>query len=81
MSRILKYIIPEDPPSPILFSDCYTHQNMANGQKIFSAGFCTIEYANNKFQVQCFGESKSLNVKSETDDWVLLEMMLNDNRY
>lgn len=69
--RKIKYII-IDGYTPILFADHLIHSDVAakHGGEVTGAGFCHIggkdEYGNPQFV--CYGESVSLNVRSQPSD-------------
>ncbi len=68
----MKYVI-MDGAFPRLFTECEQHIDVArrsNGAT--SAGFCHIVNGN----VEVFGESISLNLKSHPDDAFLIQKML-----
>jgi len=54
----------------VLFSDAVTHSEVASqlGGKVLSAGFAHIDADN----IQCHGESISLNLRSDPQDSTLL---------
>lgn len=74
-----KYIVVENDfvksPSIIIFPSNISHKNMSDAlkrirfNKVISAGFI------DDF-MQCYGESQTLNLKSRTEDTVLLHKML-----
>ena len=69
----MKYIVFIDN-SAILFGDHLSHDFMANGRPVKSAGRCCIETGRNSFDdviikhCSCFGESTTLGVKADLDD-------------
>lgn len=67
MNRIIKYIISE-AGIPVLFSCDLVHDEVLK-TGCLSAGFLVLKYDAVKrlFLVRCFGESKSLNLKSRLD--------------
>jgi hypothetical protein len=75
-SKRIKYVI-YNYSMPILISMGLNHKDVNIGG-ITSAGFCTIEVIDNKFVVTCFGESTSLDIKSDPEfDKHNIEYMLN----
>lgn len=75
----MKYIIFQDGGS-IIFSENVSHKSMANNKPVLSVGFCRIEtYRNNnddiRAHISCWGESTSLDVKSNPYDHEDLEKM------
>ena len=78
MTTILKYII-NVSNVPVLFGRDILHNSL--GQEIKSAGFLMISYdsINARVVVKCFGESTSLNIKSNPiEDNKLIENFFND---
>lgn len=75
---ILKYII-GNTNIPIIFSCDIIHNTVM--QKANSAGFLIVQYdkVSDKFLVVCYGNSSSLNLKSEDGDKFILENYLNNN--
>jgi len=75
MSKEMKYIVCHGV-CPILFSAAQKHSEFKHFNPE-SAGFCRI---NNKdrYQVSCYGESVSLNLKSRSRDEILISNMLNE---
>lgn len=75
--QLYKYIIVDG--GAILFPEAVVHIQVAHGfmelkQKVYSAGFCVIEYSGNgDVKVECHGESTSLNLESQplTDSRVI----------
>ena len=67
MNRIIKYIISEGG-IPVLFSCDLIHDEVLNSGCV-SAGFLVLRYDSVKalFVVRCFGESKSLKLKSRLE--------------
>lgn len=59
----MKYIMLDY--GPVIFSEGYTHAEMAAGREVSSAGFVTIN-ENGKFYA--YGESFSLGIKSNPRD-------------
>lgn len=78
--KILKYIINEQK-IPIIFSKNITHNEVLSSG--ISAGFLILNFDPNykKFQVKCYGESTSLNIKKLNDDEALIENFLNNQFY
>lgn len=77
MIAIFKYIINANN-MPILFSKDILHNTIGHEAK--SAGFLIVDYDHNKerFVVKCFGESTTLNIKSNPiEDKIIIEMLLN----
>jgi isocitrate dehydrogenase len=76
--KILKYII-TDKKEPVIFSSNIQHDAIL--KTCISAGFLIVKYdvVNDKFIAKCFGESDSLNLKSETKDILVIENYLNDS--
>lgn len=75
---ILKYII-TDKEIPVIFSTEIQHNTVL--QTGISAGFLIIIYdkENKKFTSRCFGESSSLNLKSELTDVLVVDNYLNNS--
>ena len=75
-----KYIILKEHNTPIIFEDVLSHQQMARGKEVSSAGFVQI-FADAEDKgtvgVTCFGESTSLKVKSdpENDEMSIIRML------
>ena len=66
-------------PTPILFPEHVSHNDVAfsilerfPGYKVLSAGFCSI----GQYGVNCWGESISLKVKSDPNDFKYVQMMI-----
>ena len=76
--KVLKYVIGEKN-IPIIFSSEIIHNTVVSNAN--SAGFLIVEYDNilNKFKAMCYGESSSLNIKSELGDKILIENYLNNH--
>jgi hypothetical protein len=73
--NILKYIINEEK-IPVIFSAKLLHQDIL--QKGISAGFLILNYDldTNIFDVKCFGESTSMNLKvAEADESIISEYL------
>lgn len=80
--RKFKYVIADN--IPILFFMGIEHKDVARGLKITSAGFCDVWYDEliRVWKAKCYGESISLNMKSNPDvDTYLLEMVLNSEHF
>lgn len=66
---VVKYIIIDENKSPILFGKLVIHSDVAKPfDTIKSAGFCKISFQNNKLKIKCFGESSTLNIKSNPEE-------------
>ena len=65
----LKYIILKSG-SPILFGDASKHSEVARKENVQSAGFCFIQFKEDKdaYDITCFGESTSLGIKSNPEE-------------
>lgn len=75
--KILKYIITKDH-EPILFSKNILHNDIC--KNAIRAGFLIIFINKNQFKcrVSCFGESTTLQLKSDkTKDRLIIETFLN----
>lgn len=77
----MKYIVFENGDA-IIFADSMDHKFTANDRPVRSAGFCQIETFRNQFddiraKIACYGESLSLNKKSQPDDHLILERIWN----
>lgn len=83
----LKYVI-IDECKPVLFSESQRHVEFKRFGNITSAGFCdfaevptprdrTDIWTDTMFSVNVWGESISLNLKSDSRDARLIENMLN----
>ena len=59
-----KYVIANG--LPIIFWEGTSHDEVAKGQKVTSAGFCFISFdaEQEEWVAKCFGESISLGIKS-----------------
>lgn len=80
--RRFKYVIADY--IPILFFMGIEHKDVARGLKVTSAGFCDVWYDEmiKVWKAKCFGESISLNMKSDPiEDTLLLEHVLNSQHY
>jgi hypothetical protein len=65
---LLKYIIIEKNDIPIIFPLDVFHSDVSlNLGTIKSAGFCILNLKCHEIDVKCFGESTSLNIKSNSD--------------
>lgn len=80
----LKYIIASHPnysslSAPILFGELHKHSEVAMGFKVTSAGFVDITVDTHGVSTAtCFGESVSLNIKSDPiEDKIKIERLLN----
>lgn len=81
----LKYVV-FDHALPIVFGEYFSHNEIyvKNGAIPTSAGFCFVKHVNvlidgnivSTVQVECFGESKSLNLKPKASDCKLLTKTL-----
>jgi hypothetical protein len=76
--KILKYVI-DNKNIPVIFSVDIIHNTILNNAN--SAGFVIVEFDKtlNKFIAHCYGESTSLNVKSQKDDKLVIENYLNNH--
>jgi hypothetical protein len=63
---ICKYIILKEKNTIILFpNNAISHEQIAkNLGEVISAGFCFINVNNRNIKVKCFGNSSSLQIKS-----------------
>ena len=79
----MKYIITKKYQAPILFSPVFSHNEIAERHvEILSAGFAQITADNRKVDVCCFGESISLNIKSNPEvDAKLIKKMIDPYNY
>lgn len=75
--NILKYVVGHNK-IPILFSKDILHSDVM--KDAISAGFLIVKFdsINSKYSVNCFGESTSLNIKSDDGDQYLIENYLNN---
>lgn len=79
----LKYVMFEDRnlgPVPLVFPTVLVHADVARryGGKVVSAGFVQVsEDALGRPEFHCYGESISLNVKSDPKDSKILNMQAN----
>ncbi len=60
---MMKYIMLEG--GPVIFTEAYTHIEMAAGRRVLSAGFVRLD-SDGKFFT--YGESFSLGIKSDPED-------------
>lgn len=75
IGKKFKYII-IDGTYPMICSEANTHQELAAGRKVTSAGFARIDATANSgpdgddadLDVDCWGESASLNIESKGAD-------------
>ncbi len=85
-----KYVIIGESKS-ILFGEYFQHSEFSHMGKITSAGFCSIDKIKTDFvkypsltccemtEVYCYGESLSLNIKSNPElDQRLIQRLFND---
>lgn len=75
--KIFKYVITQEN-EPIIFSKNILHNKISNN--VISAGFLIlfIDIEKNKHKVICYGESTTLNVKSNINlDKNIIESFLN----
>lgn len=75
--KVLKYVITKDN-EPVLFSKNILHNTIS--KNIISAGFLIlfVDINTNKYRVKCFGESTTLNLKSDIlKDKLIIESFLN----
>jgi hypothetical protein len=78
MRKVLKYVINQND-IPILFSTDILHSDILQEAK--SAGFLSVKFVGKKrkYVVKCFGESTSLNLKSDVKhDEVIIEKLFNE---
>lgn len=75
-SKKIKYVI-FDTSKVILFTLGQQHGDFGY-LKPTSAGFCNIWFENEKFDVSCYGESVSLNLKPAVTDEQVIRSMLNE---
>lgn len=75
MSKEMKYVIVDDS-CPILFSLGQRHGDFGR-MRPSSAGKCRIYFENDKFKVDCYGESIDLKLKPDEHDSRMIELMLN----
>ena len=71
----MKYIILEDFDSPIIFPDILSHNDMAAGRPVKSAGFCSLQHGDEYF-ADCWGKSVSLGAASHEKDGDILTKFL-----
>jgi len=64
----IKYIV-IDFIAPVLMSIASQHSDFGRYKKVTSAGFCSVDQNvdTGKFEVHCWGESISLNIKSDPE--------------
>ena len=70
-----KYIITDT--GAILFNENTTHSQVAEGfDKVYSAGFVSIEFGLFKVEVKSYGKSESLKLKSipEKDEFIIKDL-------
>lgn len=78
---ILKYIIVKHKQTPILFpTNSVSHKTIAtNLGALISAGFCFLSIKNGKIEVNCYGNSSSLNIESNPQqDKIIIENFMNN---
>lgn len=83
----MKYIVVESVDvghGVILFDDAIAHNEMAKGVpgfiKVHSAGFIRLTKKDEKYDIECYGQSVSLNIKSEPEfDTYLVKACLKRN--
>jgi len=85
----LKYIMLDfgGSPVPVIFPSMLQHTDVANGNKVLSAGFVQLHGSNapnpgscileNAVEVCVFGESRSLKVKSLPEDNEIIRREIN----
>lgn len=79
---LFKYIILEENNFPVFFpKDPYTHAEIAEKfGKVKNAGFCFFKPEGNFIKVICYGDSSTLNIKSNPEeDALFLEKLINNN--
>jgi hypothetical protein len=81
MSQV-KYVIVEvmGLETAIVFSDLIEHSDIGQGMNVVAAGFCNIFNDGNRdeLDVDCFGRSASLKIKSRGyDDELIVKRHLN----
>jgi hypothetical protein len=64
-SREFKYILTNDL-QPIIFSAGIEHSAIAKSG--YSAGYAKVRFLPNKLEIECFGESRSLNLAPKKGD-------------
>ena len=74
MSKEMKYIVTNS--YPILFTQCQQHSDFRHFNPS-SAGMCRIDHEDGKFVAECYGESISLKLKTNPQDKIFIELMLN----
>lgn len=68
MKHIFKYLIVDT--GAIIFSEATVHSMVGKGfKKIYSAGFCSVEFIDVKISptIKCHGHSESLNLDSQPE--------------
>ena len=76
--RKFKYVIVDDI-KPRICSLADQHSDMVGyGEKATSAGFARLQFGDDKFSVDCFGDSLSLNLKSDPEDHFILERLFSE---
>lgn len=78
----MKYIVLDFDGHVELFSEVVNHRDVANGRKVRSAGFCSIETfrddsGNKKTKVKVYGESKTLKAETNGSDAQLIKEAIN----
>ena len=76
----LKHVVFKDGRA-VLFGDDTQHNQVGNKDNVRSAGFCHIDFERNesRYLVTCFGESISLEIKSDPDgDAKVISYMVNE---
>ena len=76
----LKYVVFKDGRA-VLFGDDTQHNQVGNKDNVASAGFCHISFDESecRYHVSCFGESISLDIKSDPDgDAKVISYMVNE---
>jgi hypothetical protein len=61
----MKYIVVKDQGFECVrvFDELQEHRTVADNREVVSAGFCSFGYVDDRFNVSCWGESVSLNIK------------------
>jgi len=74
----LKYIIVDNNglETPIIFPVILGHTEVKTPKKVISGGFVYIYIKDNNIQVNCFGESITLKVKSREIDSKIIKKLL-----
>jgi len=77
--RIHKYVI-NDEGLPIIFSIYLLHSSIQTN--VVSAGFVIVDYDCEKelFSVRCYGKSSDLKIKSNPNDFKIIEHYLNESK-